>query len=663
MCHNEVDSKVREIVLGGRRRKVEKITYFDYCALIIFVILLVSTIFRKMTKGRLNQYFLAMLIVSILSVFADIWAINLDRMGPGGVTAKYISHTLYLLTHSLITPLYVIYIVAQTDTWHKLNQSRFQKTLLAVPLLIVMLGLAVNPFSNIIFYLDGKDTYTRGIGFSLLYVTVAVYVVFGVTYLYRYRSLFSKRRLVSLMSVFPFMMIAVVIQYFSPKYIVEMFANACGLLFISMMVQRPEETIDIVTGLGKMSAYFNDLKRAFRNEKPMEVILINIVNHNSVGEMLGYDAMNELDRQIADEMVSINKKQGIEAELYYLGEGKFRFIVDYRHFEKVEETAGLINSLMRQDFCFNRMELNLVTNVCIVKCPEDIDDVDSLIAFGADLHTKHHTGEVLYASEIYKKEYYDLMKDIDRIIERALAERKFSIYYQPIFSVNEQRFNSAEALLRLKDDKYGFISPEIFIPAAEKSGAIHKIGAYVLDEVCRFIASDEYKTLQLDYIEINLSVAQCMENNLAEQVLETLEKYQISPSQINLEITETAASYSQKTLIENLSVLTEAGVSFSLDDFGTGYSNMRRIASMPFHIVKLDKSFANLEGNPRLQIVLHNTIRMIKDMNMQIVVEGVETENLVKHFSELRCEYIQGYFYSKPIPKDEFINFIQESIA
>ena len=151
MCHNEVDSKVREIALGGRRRKVEKITYFDYCALIIFVILLVSTIFRKMTKGRLNQYFLAMLIVSILSVFADIWAINLDRMGPGGVTAKYISHTLYLLTHSLITPLYVIYIVAQTDTWHKLNQSRFQKTLLGVPLLIVMLGLAVNPFWNIIF--------------------------------------------------------------------------------------------------------------------------------------------------------------------------------------------------------------------------------------------------------------------------------------------------------------------------------------------------------------------------------------------------------------------------------------------------------------------------------------------------------------------------------
>ena len=84
---------------------------------------------------------------------------------------------------------------------------------------------------------------------------------------------------------------------------------------------------------------------------------------------------------------------------------------------------------------------------------------------------------------------------------------------------------------------------------------------------------------------------------------------------------------------------------------------------LPLHSVKLDKSFVNLEENPRLQIVLHNTIKMIKDMNMQIVVEGVETANLVKHFSELQCEYIQGYYYSKPIPKDEFITFIQESMA
>lgn len=217
-------------------------------------------------------------------------------------------------------------------------------------------------------------------------------------------------------------------------------------------------------------------------------------------------------------------------------------------------------------------------------------------------------------------------------------------------------------MLRLIDDEYGFISPEIFIPAAEKSGAIHKIGAFVLDEVCRFIASEEYKALNLDYIEINISVAQCMQSNLASEVLETLDKYNVKANQINLEITETAASDSQKIMNENLEKLNKAGISFSLDDFGTGYSNIKRIASLPLDIIKLDKSFTKLEGNPKLQIVLENTINMIKAMKMKIVVEGVETEELVKYFSQHECDYIQGYFYSKPIPREEFVSFIKTAM-
>lgn len=642
---------------------MEKIIYFDYCALGILVILFVSTIFRQMTKGRLNRCFMAMLVVFILSVLADIVAIHLDKMGPGNETAKYISHALYLLLHNLTPAAYIIYLVAQTDTWHKFNQSMIAKMLLGLPLLVEICALLWNPVSHEMFYLDENGTYTRGSQFLLLYIVAIIYVGYGAYYIYHYRKLFNKRRYVALLSLYPFMICAVVVQYFFPEFIVEMFASASGILFISMMIQRPEETIDVETGLGKLSAYVTDMRRAFVNKKPVEIIFINIANYETVREVLGYDGMNEMLRQIADNLVIVNKKHGLEAELYYLGNGKYRFVIDSRHFDKTEEAAQFLNSMMKEMISFNQMDVNLVTYVCIANCPEDIDDVEALLAFGAELHTETYTGDVLYASEIYKKEYYDIRKDIDQIIEGALAERKFEVYYQPIYSVKEQRFNSAEALLRLKDDRYGFVSPEIFIPAAEKSGAIHRIGAFVLEEVCQFIASEEYKTLHLDYIEINLSVVQCMQNDLAKQILDTLAKYRIATDQINLEITETAASNSQKTMMENLNILNAAGVSFSLDDFGTGYSNMRRIASLPLHIVKLDKSFANVEENPRLQIVLKNTIKMIKAMNMEIVVEGVEDERLVKQFSDWKCEYIQGYYYSKPIPKEQFIDFVQTACA
>lgn len=638
---------------------MDKIIYFDYCALLIFVLLMVSTVFRGMTKGKLNRCFMLMLVMSFLAGIADIGAVTLDNMGPGHVTAKYIFHMVYLILHNSVTPLYAIYLIEQTNTGHKVYQKIHQKILFIAPFALIAILLLINPFWHIVFYLDETDTYVRGTLFFMLYLTVAFYIIFGMVNLYLHRKLFSKQRYFVLMFVFPLMTASVFIQFFYPKVLVEMFAGACGLLFISTMVQRAEETIDIDTGLGKLSAYARDMKMIFTNEKPIEIILVNVTNYQSLRTMLGYEGTNEMLHAIADQLVKLNKKQKLEAEMYYLGVGKFRFVLDSRHFDKTEETAQMVNSFMKQDFRWNQMELALNTCVCIAKCPRDISDVDALLAFGNDLNTTKYNGEVLYASEIFSKKYYDIMKDMDRIIERAMIEHNFSVYYQPIYSVEEKRFHSAEALLRLKDEQYGFISPEIFIPAAEKSGAIHKIGAFVLDEVCRFIGSEEYQSLNLDYIEINLSVAQCMQNDLAEQVLDTLKRYHVKPDQINLEITETAVSHSQKAMMDNLNVLTDAGISFSLDDFGTGYSNMWRIASLPLHIVKLDKSFTALDDNPRLLIILQNTIKMIKDMKMKIVVEGIETEQLVNQFSELQCEYIQGYYYSKPIPKQEFVTFIR----
>lgn len=218
--------------------------------------------------------------------------------------------------------------------------------------------------------------------------------------------------------------------------------------------------------------------------------------------------------------------------------------------------------------------------MCITNCPEDISDPKSLLQFGIDLHERiPYTGEVLRASELVGKRSFELSGVLDQIIDKAIANGNFMVYYQPIYSTAEKRFVSAEALLRLRDEKYGFISPDSFIVAAERSGAIHKIGDFVMEEVCRFISSEKYRSLGLEYIEVNLSVAQCMAPDLAEKTLRIMEKYGVSPGAVNLEITETAMSYAQNTMTDNINTLYEAGVRFSLDDYGTGYSNISRVAS------------------------------------------------------------------------------------
>ena len=149
-----------------------------------------------------------------------------------------------------------------------------------------------------------------------------------------------------------------------------------------------------------------------------------------------------------------------------------------------------------------------------------------------------------------------------------------------------------------------------------------------------------------------------MQSDLAGRILNTMAKYNIYPNQINLEITETAADYSHETIDKNIRILTDAGISLSLDDFGTGYSNMIRVASLPLHIVKLDKVFTFTENNPQLLLILHNTVDMIKKMNLKMVIEGVETKEKLEQFEALEIDYVQGY-YSKPLPKAQFVDFIK----
>ncbi len=552
-----------------------KLIHLDIAALLILVIILISQFTRRMSKGTTNHFFIALVIMTILSGAADIWAVVLDNAGSLNLGLRTAAHTLYLLAYNTISPLFLMYVISLTNTWEKIASNKAAACALTLPYLGVIGLLVSNLFTHSIFtFVDGVYT-TMPLSF-LPYTMASINILISIAYIIIYRRLFTVRKLIALIMMLPVMVCIIISKIIFTDTMVMVFGNTVGVVIIAVMIQRPEKLIDSFTGLCKHSAY----------------------------------------------------------------------------------AASLINDALHQTVKIDKFDLNLIPYVCLAKCPEDIDNFQSLISFGTDFHEKlPYNGEVIHADGSTVKSMVSLLTGMDSIIERALANHGFHVYYQPIYSIEKKRFVSAEALLRLIDEKEGFISPEIFIPAAEKSGAIHKIGDYVLTEVFQFIASSEYKKLGLEYIEINLSVSQCMHHGLADSILESMSRYGVSSNQVNLEITESAASYDQSVMSENLEQLSAAGITFSLDDYGTGYSNMYRIAALPLKIVKLDKTFVNNQ-NSKMWTILQNTVRMIKDLNMEIVVEGIETEEMVKKFSDLKCDFIQGYFFSKPIPQREFVEFI-----
>lgn len=251
-------------------------------------------------------------------------------------------------------------------------------------------------------------------------------------------------------------------------------------------------------------------------------------------------------------------------------------------------------------------------------------------------------------------------KAIEQAMMASIEAGQFEVHYQPIYDTKSGKFHSMEALARLNVPGYGYVSPEEFIRIAEQNGTIVQIGILVLEEVCRFIKQYNLKSKGIEFIEVNLSVVQCMQDKIYDDIKSVMEQYCVPPEMINLEITESAAAYSEERLIRNMARLSLIDITFSLDDYGSGYSNINYLVDLPFSIVKIDKYvvWAAMK-KVTSRMVLENTIAMFKDINLKVVAEGIEDSEMADIITAMGADYLQGYYFSKPVPKEEVIERLE----
>jgi EAL domain-containing protein (putative c-di-GMP-specific phosphodiesterase class I) len=240
-----------------------------------------------------------------------------------------------------------------------------------------------------------------------------------------------------------------------------------------------------------------------------------------------------------------------------------------------------------------------------------------------------------------------------------MDEDRVEVFYQPIYSVKEKRIVSAEALVRIRNADGSLMPPGMFIPVAEETGSIKRLGEIVFEKTCSFIRNNNLGQYGMHYIEVNLSVEQCESSDLAERYIGIMQQYSVDPSWINLEITETGSIKTRNTLLHNMERLIEYGVTFSLDDFGSGESNLNYIVDMPVEIVKFDRDMTqSYFENEKAMFIMYAAGNMIHEMGLKIVSEGVETHEQLLAIEDFGVDYVQGYYFSKPLPQDEFVQFV-----
>ena len=637
---------------------------YDVCAVISLATLILALITRGLYKGRNNRLFLWLCIVLFFAGILDILSEYLD-LNPAiysrYVTVRYLLNLFYYLCHNLMAPLYFLYIASIMGLWYKLRKSSALLFLWLIPYNIDIIILIINVANHRVFYYDDAAIFHHGPWFMVLYVVAFYYLIFEAVVLIKYKRLLSRARFWLLVMFLPLNFIAVAVQYLFPEFRIEVFATTIMFVELAITVHRPEDMVDDLMDMQSYKAFLSSVHTAYLAQSPICYLMIRINNYRLLRRSLGMNNYIELIRTVAARINQIAASVNASFETYYLEQGSFVVSADGHMYDALLNTGHAINAYMIRPIALRHMEVMLETGICMVRYPEDIDDEDSLLNFEGTYNTKLPVSDrVVCISELTNDLGFKMRNDMDAIISRGIEKHKFQMYYQPIYSVEKGRFATAEALIRLIDEEYGFVSPGIFIPAAEDSGAIHDIGEYVIDEVCRFVGSIDFEELGLDYIEINLSAAQCIETNLYEKVREAMDRYGVRPEQINLEITETAADYDPEVTDRNIRRLSDDGIRFSLDDYGTGYSNITRVVQLPLDIVKLDKSLVDDMDIPAMWAVIRNTVRMLKRMNKKILVEGVEDKRALDKFMNIGCDFIQGFYFSKPVPAREYLEFVKE---
>lgn len=251
-------------------------------------------------------------------------------------------------------------------------------------------------------------------------------------------------------------------------------------------------------------------------------------------------------------------------------------------------------------------------------------------------------------------------KEIDNRMEEALSNREFTLYLQPKVDLKTNRIAGAEALVRWEDPQYGLIFPDSFIPLFEKNGFVLKLDLYIFEEACRILRGWLDEGRKPVPIAVNLSKAHLMITDFLDNFKKISEKYDIPPELLELELTETMATDNLEVLIRIIDEIHAIGYTCALDDFGNGYSSLNILQDLPVDVLKLDKAFFNTneDNKDRAKTVVESCIAMAGRLNMHCVAEGIEIKEQVQFLKKVKCDMLQGYILSRPLPVADFENMV-----
>lgn len=417
---------------------------------------------------------------------------------------------------------------------------------------------------------------------------------------------------------------------------------------------------DTLTGLPNRAVFLQKLAELVSDKTEHALLVFDLDNFKKINDSLGHELGDSLLCKLADRLSNYQRYQDC---LYRLGGDEFALLLDHTndlHF--ITSLAKELLALINQPMLVNQHELAITSSIGIVLFPDDGNDPQALLrnADTAMYHAKSQgANRYLFFNDSMNKLAVKRLQ-IENLIRHGLKENYFTVFYQPKMDIITGQLTGMEALVRFITPKGGLISPASFIPVAEETGQIIEIGEVVLRQACKDVKRWIDQDLFHGRVAVNLSSRQFSLPFLCEQIDDILQETELPSYHLELEITEGTVMQSPPQAIDTMKKLRARGIHLAMDDFGTGYSSLAYLKQFPLNTLKIDKAFVDDMNTARGRNMVDTIVTIAHNLSLTVVAEGVEQAEQLEMLRKLRCEVIQGYYYSKPLSADDFANFLRQ---
>ena len=620
---------------------------------VCFVLIIYYTTRRNLPIRR-NYAFLMLMVISLSQNTLDIiGSVVASFPQLFSVKSIYFWNIWYYIALGLCPYAFVVFC---TLIISKRRISHLVFICESIPFLLVMICSIMTPWTHFVFFVNDQGLFEYGPGRIVFFMETTLYLLIGFFYI----SIWGPRTTqihhrISLYAYIVVVLIGHIFQVFlMPYHQTVSLCSMISILVVFLTFQGPDYYRERRTGFFDARGLQLVLDENYLHDCYLPTAGFVIENYSALKSAYTEDVISSVLRDVSAYLRTLSGKQ----PAFYLRNGAFILMLDNK--TNQIELKEHIQNRFEEPFYFRNNAYYLHPRFFYdegIIHYANYEEYRATIITALAHNSKHSGATVIRMTQAI----YDAAQRVfavEQALDEALRTNSMQIYFQPIYSIEKKRIISAEALARIYDPKLGLLMPDEFIPIAERNGNINRLGEQVFTKVCQFIRSHNMDILGLDYIEVNLSPIQCRRSNTGQRYIEIMNHYNINPSYINLEITETEDYSENEYTYQNIELLSNNGVRFSLDDYGSGYSNLINTITLPFSIIKIDKSivWAYFDGQSH---ILRHLIHHFGRLGKEVIAEGIETQAQRDSLTEMGCHHLQGFLYSKPLQEQDFLSYIK----